>query len=91
MRKLFFIVILFAVIAQGQTKPTRAPVSLTPEASRQWIDLNLRIENMRLQQQLIQAKAQVPEDYRLMGTDDQGRLLFAPPVEAAAKASPEKK
>lgn len=104
MRKLFSaalvaLVIALCVATQGQTKPELKPIALSPEASVQWLEdqrqineLQQRIDNLQLQQKILAAKAQVPDDYTLnpMLTPDR-RVVYMPPKTEAAKAAPEKK
>jgi hypothetical protein len=86
MRKLLIVIVLFAVIAQGQTKPDLKPVTLSAEASVQWIEaqrqineLTSQIKIQQLQQQVLAAKAQVPDGYTVAGLDNERRVVFTPP------------
>lgn len=74
--------------AQQPTKPEAPkPVTLSAEASREWIEdqrqineLQLKIDKLQLQQQLLAAKAQVPDNYIVAGLDGERRVVYAPPV-----------
>lgn len=86
------VTVTITMIAQGQTKPERTPVTLSAEASQQWTITSLQIQNLQQQQQILLLKARVPDDYQLAGRDGQGQLVFVAPAKPeAAKASPSPK
>lgn len=92
---LLIICLSFTVFGQAP-KPDRQPITLSPEASRQWKELNLQIVNLQLRQQLIAAHANVPEDYLVAGFDQQtGQVVYIAPQAApkleAPKAQPSPK
>lgn len=89
--KRLLLVIALCVVTQGQTKPERAPITLSPEVSQQWTINSLQIQNLQQQQQILLLKAHVPEDYQLAGRDGQGQIVLIAPPSVAVKASPEKK
>lgn len=102
MKKLLLFTIVLCVVTQGQsgqTKPDPKPITLSAEASAQWIEaqrqineLNSQIKIQQLQQQVLAARAQVPDGYTIAGLDSERRVVYAPPAKPeTAKAGPEKK
>lgn len=78
-----------ATAQQPKTDPK--PIALSAEASVQWAEaqrqineLQQKIDNLHLQQQLLAAKAGVPDGYGVGYMDSEKRIVYVPPPKPEA-------